>query len=159
MTEIRFYHLTRASLESALPVMLERTLARGQKAVVRTGSEARAEALCGHLWTYKEAGFLPHGTAKDGAGERQPVWLTAGEERPNGAEVLFLTDGAAPAGLEVYELCAPGRRPGPLEGPQGRWSRADLLAADRHRVLGEERRVIRPGILTAGSAACGRCPA
>jgi DNA polymerase-3 subunit chi len=124
MTEIRFYHLTRASLESALPVMLERTLARGQKAVVRTGSEARAEALCGHLWTYKEAGFLPHGTAKDGAGERQPVWLTAGEERPNGAEVLFLTDGAAPAGLEVYELCAllfDGKDPDSLAGARGHW--------------------------------------
>jgi DNA polymerase-3 subunit chi len=124
MTEIRFYHLTRASLESALPVMLERTLARGQKAVVRTGSEARAEALCGHLWTYKEAGFLPHGTAKDGAGERQPVWLTAGEERPNGAEVLFLTDGAAPAGLEVYELCAllfDGKDPDAVTAARGHW--------------------------------------
>ncbi len=39
MTEIRFYHLTRATLETALPQMLEKTLERGQRAVVRVGSQ------------------------------------------------------------------------------------------------------------------------
>ena len=31
MTEIRFYHLQRTSLEAALPPMLDKTLARGQR--------------------------------------------------------------------------------------------------------------------------------
>ncbi len=92
--DISFYHLTRMTLEAALPQMLEKTLERGQRAVVRAGSAERVEALNDWLWTYKDRGFLPHGSAKDGHAALQPVWLTENDERPNDAQVLFLTDGA-----------------------------------------------------------------
>ena len=59
MTEVRFYHMTRTGLEAALPQMLEKTLERGQRAVVIAGSEERVEALNGHLWTYRDRTFLP----------------------------------------------------------------------------------------------------
>jgi DNA polymerase III subunit chi len=94
MTEIRFYHLTRKTLEQALPELLEKTLERGWRAVVMAGSLERVEALTQHLWLYRADSFLPHGNAKDGEGEQQPVWLSVEDERPNGAEILFLTDGA-----------------------------------------------------------------
>lgn len=106
MTDVRFYHLTRSPLEAVLPKMLEKTLERGQKAVVMTGSEERVEALNGHLWTYHDRGFLPHGSDKDGFAESQPIWLTVRDENPNGAQVLFLTDGAATAHLGAFEICA-----------------------------------------------------
>ncbi|MBX6320753.1 MAG: DNA polymerase III subunit chi [Rhodospirillaceae bacterium] len=106
MTEIRFYHLQRTTLEAALPQMLEKTLARGQRAVVMAGSPERVEALAESLWTYDERSFLPHGSARDGRPERQPVWITALDENPNGAEVLFLSDGARCARPEDYALCA-----------------------------------------------------
>ena len=54
MTEIGFYHLTGTPLERALPKLLEKTLEAGQRAVVRTGSEERAQALNGALWTYED---------------------------------------------------------------------------------------------------------
>lgn len=104
MTEIRFYHLTRKTLEQVLPDLLEKSLERGWKAVVKTGSEERAEDLAQHIWTYKPDGFLPHGTAKDGHGPDQPVWITPGDDRPNDAHVLFLTDGAAAEVMDGYEL-------------------------------------------------------
>ncbi len=97
MSDIRFYHLTRKSLEQVLPELLEKTLERGGKAVVMTGSPERAEALTAHLWTYNPNGFLPHGNAQDGHAERQPIWLTDKDERPNAADFLFLTDGAETA--------------------------------------------------------------
>jgi len=106
MTEVRFYHMTRTPLDQALPQMLERTLERGQRAVVMANSEARVEALSARLWTYHDRSFLPHGTAKDGRAERQPVWLTVADEAPNGAEVLFLTDGAGSGRIADYTLCA-----------------------------------------------------
>jgi len=106
MTEVRFYHLTRASLESALPRMLELTLERGQRAVVLAGSEERVEALTAWLWTYDDRSFLPHGSAKDGHAELQPVWLGAADENPNRASVLFLADGATSARIAEYDLCA-----------------------------------------------------
>ena len=104
--DISFYHLTRTTLEAALPQMLEKTLERGQRAVVRAGSAERVEALNGWLWTYKDRGFLPHGSAKDGHAALQPIWLTDKDERPNEAQVLFLTDGAASERPEEFERCA-----------------------------------------------------
>ena len=95
--DISFYHLTRTTLEAALPQMLEKTLERGQRAVVRAGSAERVEALNGWLWTYRDRTFLPHGSAQDGHAALQPVWLTDQDERPNEAQVLFLT-GRAPSG-------------------------------------------------------------
>lgn len=105
MTEIRFYHLQRSRLEAALPTMLERTLERGQRAVVMLGSEERVEALAAHLWTYNERGFLPHGTKRDGQAARQPIWLTDSDENPNAAAVLFLADGARCNAVDGFALC------------------------------------------------------
>src|SRR5262249_12616676 len=94
MAEIRFYHLTARTFEQTLPVLLDRTLQRGWRAVVCVGSEERAESLAGPLWTYSKEGFLPHGTKRDGFGEEQPVWISDRVENPNAAQVLFLGDGA-----------------------------------------------------------------
>ena len=106
MTDVRFYHLTRTRLEAALPKMLDKTLERGQRAVVIAGSDERVESLNAQLWTFDDRGFLPHGSAKDGYAEAQPVWLTARDENPNGAEVLFLTAGASAGSLGDYATCA-----------------------------------------------------
>jgi DNA polymerase-3 subunit chi len=103
MTEIRFYHLTRSSLEQVLPDLLDKTLERGWRAVVMAGSVERTEAVTQQLWTAQPNSFLPHGNAKDGHAVHQPIWLTADDERPNGAEILFLIDGAASQQLADYQ--------------------------------------------------------
>lgn len=94
MAEIWFYHLTRASLEETLPTLVERTRARGWKAVIRVGSPERLAALDDLLWTYDDESFLAHGTASEPDPEIQPVLLTLEDGLPNGAEVLFLADSA-----------------------------------------------------------------
>ncbi|HSM20221.1 MAG TPA: DNA polymerase III subunit chi, partial [Hyphomicrobiales bacterium] len=93
MTEVLFYHLERQPLERVLPQLLEKSLARGWRAVVQAGSDERVEALDAALWTYREDSFLAHGTAGDGNAAMQPVFLTAGGDNPNQADVRFLVDG------------------------------------------------------------------
>ena len=105
MTEVSFYHLQRSRLEDALPLLLEKTLAAGKRALVRVGSDARAEQLSGHLWSYKQDSWLPHGTARDGRPDDQPVWLTAAGDNPNEASFLFLADGATEADVDAFERC------------------------------------------------------
>jgi len=105
MTDIGFYHLVATPLEKALPKLLEKVLGSGARAVVMAGSTERVEALNGLLWTYAPNGFLPHGSAKDGQAERQPIWLTAKDENPNGATILVLTDGAMSDHLPSYGRC------------------------------------------------------
>lgn len=103
MAEVNFYHLTRSTLDEVLPELLEKTLARGWRAVVLAGSAERVEALNQQLWTYRGDSFLPHGSAKDGNAEHQPIWLTHVDEQPNAAEVLFLLDGAVTTQLTVFQ--------------------------------------------------------
>ncbi|GHC68748.1 DNA polymerase III subunit chi [Limoniibacter endophyticus] len=103
MTEVLFYHLTQSTLEQALPGLLERSVERGWKVVVQTGSEERRDALDAHLWTYRDDSFLAHGTdAEPHAGE-QPILLTSGLDNPTQAQVRFLVDGALLPDLEPYE--------------------------------------------------------
>lgn len=107
--EVLFYELQRETLEAALIPLLEKSLARGWKAVVRAGTRERIEALDAHLWTYRPESFLPHGTSTDGHAERQPVYLTHGNDNPAKAEVLFLVDGAAPDSWDDAALNALAR--------------------------------------------------
>ena len=105
MTEVGFYHLRTTPLERALPRILERALADGHRIVVMAGSAERVEHLDALLWTYDDASFLPHGTARDGSAERQPVWLTTADENPNDATMLVLVDGARSSRLAAYARC------------------------------------------------------
>lgn len=103
MTEVLFYHLTESRLEEALPPLLEKSLERGWNVAVQTGDAERRDALDDHLWTYRDASFLPHGLAGDAHDELQPVVLCADAVRPNGATVRFLVAGALPPPLADYE--------------------------------------------------------
>jgi DNA polymerase-3 subunit chi len=98
MPEFRFYHLERRRLDSALPEVLEVALAEGARVVVQAASTEQVEALNERLWTYSDESFLPHGAARDGEPDAQPVYLTESEENPNGATLRVLLSGvdAAP---------------------------------------------------------------
>ncbi len=102
-TDVLFYHLERTPLERVLPDLLEKTLARGWRAVVQVGSQERLDALDTSLWTYREDSFLPHGTVSDGPPEAQPIYLTTGPDTPNGATVRFFVDGSDTDDLAPFE--------------------------------------------------------
>jgi DNA polymerase-3 subunit chi len=94
VTEILFYHLQRQPLEGVLPTLLERSLERGWRALVRALTDERLAALDDHLWTYSDESFLPHATDREPDAAEQPVVLTLAGHNPNGATVLFLVEGA-----------------------------------------------------------------
>lgn len=126
-TEVLFYHLERQPLETVLPVLIERTVERGWRAVIETGTAERVQALNALLWTYKPESFLPHGSKADGPAAEQPVYLTDGPDNPNGATVRFLVDGAAPADFAGYTrivLMFDGRDPDALAAARGHWKTA-----------------------------------
>jgi DNA polymerase-3 subunit chi len=107
--EIGFYHLTRTGSEQALPQLLGRTLAAGQRALVLCPNAERVTELDAVLWQCTDPDWLPHGTAADGDVDLQPIWLTTegsapdGDEPPNGARFLFLIDGAQSARLNEFD--------------------------------------------------------
>ncbi len=108
MPDVSFYHLESRPLEWALPRLLSRVVESGLKAVVVTGVPERLPFLDSALWTYDDQSFLPHGRAPDENAAHQPVWLTAKpDDRPNGATILVLVDGAGPASPDLagYDRC------------------------------------------------------
>ena len=105
MTEVSFYHLQQTRLEDVLPLLLEKTLSAGKRALVMTASNVRSEHLGQALWRNQKDSWLPHGCKKDGRSEDQPIWLTHVEENPNKANFIFLTDGTARVDLDGFERC------------------------------------------------------
>jgi DNA polymerase-3 subunit chi len=126
MSEIGFYHLTRTTAEQALPKLLGRTLAMGQRAVVLCGSESRLKTVDDALWGCSDPDWLPHGSAATGEAELQPIWLSLMAEAPNGGRFLFRLDGVAadPAAFDrVFDLFD-GNDQGELAAARLRWSEA-----------------------------------
>ncbi|MCF3641494.1 DNA polymerase III subunit chi [Rhizobium sp. TRM95111] len=103
MSEVLFYHLTESRLEDALPSLVDKSLERGWRVAVQTGTPERRDALDAHLWTFRDDSFLPHGTDEQAFAADQPVLLTASPGNPNGATIRFLVDGAEPPSLDGYE--------------------------------------------------------
>lgn len=103
MADVLFYHLTESTLEEALPPLLEKSVERGWKVVVQTGSEERRNALDAHLWTFRDDSFLGHGLDGDPRAADQPILLTISAGNANAASVRFLVDGAEPPPLDTYQ--------------------------------------------------------
>jgi len=134
MTEMLFYHLKGQKLEGVLTPLLEKSVERGWKVVVQSSSEERIDALDAHLWTYRDDGFLPHGTWREAEASQQPVLLTLAEDNPNGAAVRFLIDGApVPADAGAYErvvLVFDGEDEDAVAVARERWSEAKAKGFD-----------------------------
>lgn len=103
--DVWFYHLERSSLEQVLPELLSKTLERGWRALVRGVDEERLTGLDEALWSWRADSFLPHGTTLGPNAERQPVLLTADTHSANGAQALFVIDGAPMDDAPAFERC------------------------------------------------------
>jgi DNA polymerase-3 subunit chi len=130
MTETLFYHLERRALEDVLPGLIEKTLERGWRALIRCDSAERAETLDTLLWTYDDASFLPHAQQGDGDAAHQPVLITMEEGNANSANVMFLVAGAPPpawdsvSDLTRIVLMFDGRDTQMLSAARGSWKDA-----------------------------------
>ena len=128
MTDVAFYHLTRTEAAQALPKLLGRTLALGQRALVQCADPGSVQAVSAALWASDDPDWLPHG-GPDLAGSRpewQPIWLTSDTApAPNGARFLFLAGGISHRdGFDrIFDLFD-GHDPGQVAQARLRWSAA-----------------------------------
>lgn len=123
MTEIRFYHLQNQSLEQALPALLSKAYQNGHRIIIKTTPD-NVDRLNDHLWTYHAESFLPHGCAKDGNAESQPIWITDQDENPNNADLLILTYNLQSENLGDYKLACEifdGRIESDVSAARERW--------------------------------------
>ena len=102
--EAWFYHLEHGSIDLALPELLEKTLARGWRALVRSTDAGLVDHLDDWLWTCRDDAFLAHGRSGEPNASRQPILLTSGEDAENDAQALFILD-EPPGQLDRFERC------------------------------------------------------
>lgn len=126
MSEVYFYHMTHAPLETTLPFLLGKSVEAGWRVVVR-GREARRIAwLDEKLWLGPEEGFLPHGRAGGPHDADQPILLTTDDGLPNGAAALVSIDGAditveELAGLTRAMILFDGNDPQAVDQARSQW--------------------------------------
>lgn len=99
MAEVLFYHLSRDPVTRPLPGLLDKTRARGWRALIATPDAPRRAALDRLLWEYDDQSFLPHALYEPGDphASAHPI-LIAPQADLAGAlkhDILFALDGAA----------------------------------------------------------------
>lgn len=104
-----FYHLQQSNLEAVLPDILEKTLAKGWRTLVKIGpsngaADSEMARLDKFLWTYKQDGFLPHGRDDEPMADAHPIILSCTGEKAETADAVILVMGA-----EMQEVAAAKR--------------------------------------------------
>jgi len=124
MTEIRFYHLQKQTLDQALPLIVEKAFNAGHKITIRLSTPQEVDRMNNILWSYKPNSFLPHGSKKNNSSEKQPIWLTDKEENLNNSNVLILTQDLEEENIDAYDLCCElleDKDKSALEAARKRW--------------------------------------
>lgn len=121
--EYWFYHLEASTLEGVLPGLLEKTLEKGWRALVKC-PQARLAELDAFLWTYRDEAFLPHGRDDEPMTEIQPILLSADIQLASSFEAVFLLDGAEISdmtGVSRAMVMINGRSEADIKRERGRW--------------------------------------
>lgn len=133
MGEVFFYHIQTRTVEALLPPLLEKTLAKGWRALIVCEMPERQEMIDNHLWTYRDESFLPHGRRQDPMPEAQPILIAETAANDNSAHCLFLLDGAEvsdPSGYERVVYLFDGRTEERLTQARAYWK--TLKEADQN---------------------------
>ena len=122
-TDYWFYHLEASTLESVLPGLLEKTLEKGWRALVKL-PEGKLAQLDNFLWTFREDAFLPHGREDEPQSDLQPILLSSTIESAKGFDAVFLLDGAAIKDMEGVSramIMINGRAAEDVQRERARW--------------------------------------
>ncbi len=96
-----FYHLTEATSEQTLAMLIPKAIEAGWRIEVRGTDPARMAQLDVDLWRGADDSFLPHGLAGGPHDALQPVLLTSGQAAANDPTCVMSVDGADIAAGEV----------------------------------------------------------
>lgn len=91
LTHIEFVKLDRPERAQVLCELAEEFYRAGQRVLVMVQDDNQGVTLDRFMWTWKKSAFVPH-VYQNGSVEchDEPVVIVAGEENPNGAQILLM---------------------------------------------------------------------
>ena len=105
MVQIDFYQIGQAGLEQVMLMLLKKTLAANQKALVLCPMPA-ASAIDAALWSHDPESWIPHGLDDANGVDYCDVWVSSDmAANPINAAYLFLLHGSAPAQWTGFTRC------------------------------------------------------
>jgi DNA polymerase-3 subunit chi len=114
---------SRSLYAGVLPGLLEKTLEKGWRALVKL-PEARLAEMDGFLWTFRDDAFLPHGRDDEPQSELQPILLSSTSSSAKGFDAVFLIDGEGVEDMEGVSramVMINGRSQDDVQRERGRW--------------------------------------
>eukprot|EP00919_Chromeraceae_sp_WS-2016_P079790 GHVR01188794.1.p1 GENE.GHVR01188794.1~~GHVR01188794.1.p1 ORF type:complete len:152 (+),score=19.28 GHVR01188794.1:220-675(+) len=127
-----FYHLEGSTIENVLPDLLEKTLAKGWRALVKLPQDMLTE-MDDLLWTFRDESFLPHGRDDEPLADWQPILLSSDLQSAAGFDAVFLIGGAEVAdmdGVVRAMVMINGRAEADVSRERGRWKTLKDEGAD-----------------------------
>ena len=105
MVQIDFYQIDRVGLEQVLIMLVKKTLAANQKALILCPMPA-ASAIDTALWSHDPESWIPHGLDDANGADYCNVWVSSDvAANPIEAEYLFLLHGSEPAQWNAFTRC------------------------------------------------------
>ena len=117
MPQIDFYHLTQSDIETALVMLVQKSLLAGKKVLVQCPRPA-AETIDDALWAADRDSWIPHGLDDAPGRDKAPVWICSASNdkdsndkdgaetdgvNPDDATFLFLLHGAQRDDMPRFE--------------------------------------------------------
>jgi DNA polymerase-3 subunit chi len=103
--QIDFYQIGEAGLEQVVLMLVKKTLAENQKALVLCPMP-EAGAIDTGLWSHEPESWIPHGLDDANGSDYCHVWVSSDmAANPINAEYLFLLYGSAPADWTGFTRC------------------------------------------------------
>ncbi len=99
MTEIRFYHLTRARVEEALPIIVGKAHEANMRMTILSGGDQnRLSYLSDLMWNYVPNSFYANGfkgeNDNEGFKDQNPIWISDDVHDIDDRPLLLQLDGA-----------------------------------------------------------------
>ncbi|RKQ70791.1 DNA polymerase III chi subunit [Litorimonas taeanensis] len=126
-----FYHLEGSTLEGVLPDLLEKSLSRGWRVLVKLPPDKQKQ-FDDHLWTFRDDSFIPHGRDDEPMADWQPVLLSSDIKVATGFDIVFLLDGAEveiSEGVSRVMVMINGRSEQDVSRERGRWKALKAINA------------------------------
>ena len=125
MTDYWFYHLEASPLKGVLPNLLEKTLQKDWRALVKLPQSDLAD-MDDYLWSFQDDSFLPHGRDDEPQSDQQPILLSSQAQSAAGFVAVFLIGGAQledMAGASRAMVMINGRDNHHVTSERARWKR------------------------------------